>query len=277
MNTIFKAILAHMWQFRMSVPAAIAKLFNIDVAVAKQFLRELQRRGYIDSAMLTADSDYFYLLPRAAEQLDVESVLHGPLNGTPKVEAYGTLFFCCIAGPYRPLVLPEVFRQRLGRLYRPGPRINYYTEGRKLGYIRVDTRANSAGDCKRVIDRAARDIQKRSRRWLKDQKKWEVSPEFEDLVHSGRFVVTVLTAFPQKATRIVDELNRMTERHHQYRTSKKKRALGEFVEQNTFREFQKFEKRGQPPRLPPPVEVHAIPGLIDLMYPIPKPPKGGQE
>lgn len=270
MNRIQLEILAHILMFRMTVSSVVSKLHGIDdERLSQELLNDLKEQGWLGSAELTTGTNYFYLMPRAAEPLGLQSVSSGPINGTKKVEAYGTLYYCCMGEVYRPLIDAQTFRTRFKELYRPGLQINHYTEGRKLGYIRVDTQANTTGDTTRVIARCAQDIDKRRRRWLKDQKQSEVCSAFDDLLKTNRFHITLLVAFPQKAQRIETEVNYMRERYFQYQATKRAREKGEFVERNTFRQFQKFEKRDQPPRLPPPIEVHAIPGLIDVMFPKP--------
>lgn len=268
------AVLVHIRMFRMTTAKALGRVCSLSApADAEEVLEYLRRLGFIDRAMLVGEEQYYFLLPRAAEVLHVAQVLSGPVNGTPKLEAYATLSFCCLSSVYRPLIDTETLQKRFPTLYRTGVKINYYTEGAKFGHIRVDTKENTRGHPARTIDRCYKDISTRRRhkekgRTKKDDK-WIDCQPFIELHDSGRFVIAVLTAFPEKADRLRSELNRMTERHRQFRVSKRKREKGEFVNEDIYREYRKLDRRDQPPRLPPPVEVHVIPGLFDLMYPKP--------
>jgi hypothetical protein len=258
----------------MTIPQAVAKVFGVSVEQAVETLDKLSSQKLIKSALLTPTTEYFHLQPRAAEVLRVREVAATPFKGTAKISAYAMLHFCCLEETYRPRIRKDVWKTRFKRLFRPGPKINYYTEGRKLGYVRIDSQAlgvnpnaRISGDPFRVIESCWKDISKRQRQWMKNEKEWQEFDEFTALIESGHFVVTVITAFEERAKRIRARMRRMEEEHALHVLNVNAKRVGAKLDRERFKKYQKFERKGKPPRLPPPMEVHVIPDLFELMYP----------
>jgi hypothetical protein len=245
----------------------------LGVAEATKTLQKLSGQKFVKSGLLTPTTEYFYLQPKAAEVLRVGKVYGSPFKPLPKISAYGMLHFCCLEDTYRPKIPEAVWEKRFKNLYHGGPK-NYYTEGRKLGYVRIDTqalgvnpRAKISGDPFRVIETCWRDVNKRQGRWRQRQE----NEEFIALVESGQFVVTVLTAFEERAQRIRARIERMKEEYALHVLNVNANKVGARLSPERWKKFKKFERKGVPPRLPPPMEVHAIPDLFELMYPTTEP------
>ena len=267
---IVREVLEHTRTYRMTLPAAVAKLFGIETDIALELLETLHAAGMLAKAPLTPWQDYYYLQEKAAQVSTVQPEHCMPLVGESKVVAYAVLSFCCMSDVYRPRITAVQFRSRLEPLFRDGPKTNYYTEGKRLGYIRVETSHNSKGDSSRVIERCRKDIHQRCA-WKKGS-----SPQFQALVAAGNFTVTYLTAFQSKADRINQERNRIQERYNQYWSVKQVKLRqeetggGGFVERDMYkRVYLKYERQGRTPPPPPPMQAHAIAGLFDLIYPKP--------
>ena len=259
-------VLRHIQNYRITVPLALARLYEISVEQATEILTSLHTKRFVGSAELMPDEKYFFLQPLAAGQLGSPKKLDtGPVIATVKIQAYATLYFCCLAGDYKPKIPTNVFQTRFARLYRSGPKINYYTDGPNIGYIRVETAASLTGDVFRLIERCRRDINKRTSSSKKN------GSQFKELLEAGRFKVTVLTAFPQKAQRVQAECNRMTERYLQYMAHVDAKAAGfKRTPKHHFVEYNRWHHKNpdrKPPVPPPPMEIIAVPRLIDLIYP----------
>ncbi|TWU64523.1 hypothetical protein V7x_00670 [Crateriforma conspicua] len=276
-------ILRHIHTYRLTTSEIVANLFRLPLDDSNRILESLRAKGLVGSADLNGSDPYFFLQHKAAQVLRVEKVDAGPINGTAKVQAYASACFCCGGKRFRPLMDARVFRTSFPELYRPGAKINYYTEGAKLGLIRVDTRENTNGDVFRLIERAGRDVIRRTNPFKnKKERKQESLPEFRDLVKRGQFVVTVLTALEQKAERIRFELDQMQDRNRLYhlhrntsRNNTKARSREEAeAAKMVFEQWHKNDRGGRrrrAPAYPPPLEIEVVPGLLDVMFP--KPPQ----
>ncbi len=258
--------LQHIELYRLTVPEAVAKVFGISLAQAIEALEQLRTQRYINSVELMPGTEYFYLQPRAAEVLRVASVQGGPICGNAKVEAFATLYYCCLEGIYRPKISTDVFRTRFAELFRPGPKTLYCTEGSTLRLLRVETRDNTSGDVHRLLERASRDIQKRLR-----PKNQPQNQAFKELLDSNRFCVTVLTPFAAKAKLVQERVERVAERHYNYHKHVELIERGETrTPQAFFREYNSWHKKDDsrpPPPAAPPMEISVVPDLFDLMYP----------
>ncbi|MEN1681427.1 MAG: hypothetical protein AAGJ46_17745 [Planctomycetota bacterium] len=263
-------VLEHIRTYRLTTVDAVTKLFSFDDSrAAASLLKELRSANLVAEAELSPGQVYYHLLPQAAELLRLGQVEARPLAGVAKAEAYAKLHFCCLQEAYRPLIPADRFRSDFGSLYRPGPRISYYTAGQTLGYLRVETKGMT-GDPYRVLEYCRRDLAKRV------QWKGGRSKEFSDLVEAGRFVVTVLVAAEGRAERLRQEVDRARERSQLYNVraediKKHGDKYGGTWEPAfiAYKRWHRNDKEGKrkPPRMPPPMNVAVVPGLMDLIYP----------
>jgi len=266
----------------MTIPEAVANVFKVSRGQAVKALKRLERQGLLKTAQLTPKCDYYYLDRKAAEALQVAAVKGKPFFGTGKVVAYGMLHFCCLQDIYRPKISSKTWGERFEEEcgFRSHLKVCYYTEGRKLGYVRIDSQGlgvNAKGkisaDPFRVIESCWKDIEKREEQWLKNERKVKKFPEFIKLRESGDFVVTVLTAFEERARRIRARIHRMTEECSLHTLNAAAKAVGSTVgnlrqeDSRRKRLWKKFEQTGKEPRKPPRMEVVAIPDLFEVMYP----------
>lgn len=261
-------LLGHVAQYRLTTPAAIAKLYDLgDDVQALKILEGLRSHGYLDRALLRNGKPYFYLLPPGAEFLGAEGVKTGPVNGGQQAVAYAVLYFCCLDGAFRPKIPTKVFLSRFAPLYRPGPHIQYYTQGSRLGYLRVETRDTSAGDERRIIESCYRDVRNRTQ-----PKRTKPNRDFQSLINWGSFVVTLLVSQKHRVNRLNTEIEQMREccdYYHQYLFCRRRH---EKAPRQARLEYERWHRRDpqrkrKPPRLPPPMNIKFIPGLFGLIYP----------
>jgi hypothetical protein len=288
-NQLQQIVLEHIHTYGMTIPQAVANVFGLGVAEATETLQKLSGQKFVKSGLLTPTTEYFYLQPKAAEVLRVGKVYGRPFKPLPKISAYGMLHFCCLEDTYRPRIPEAVWETRFKNLYHGGPK-NYYTEGRKLGYVRIDShalgvnpRAKISGDPFRVIDTCWKDVDKRQGRYVnkwqgRSREQLQENEPFVALVESGQFVVMVLTAFEERAQRIRARIERMKEERALYISVRRDKEAGKFVEKELYHRYEKIRRakrrKGEPeqePRAAPPMEVHAIPDLFELMYPTTEP------
>lgn len=228
------AIVSHLANYRLSTKAALCRVLGVSESELSLAIETLKLRNLVGEAELCPGKRYFFLQLAASPERPKAA---GPVNGQNKVTAYATLQFCTMGDVYRPKIALDVFRARFPELYRDGPRVNFYTEGAKLGLIRVESVASVSGRVNRLIESVRREIEKRT------SPTNACGKAFTELHAEGRFVVAVLTATENRRRRIIQDLNRMRERWHQGKN-----------------------KPNSPPP-PPAMEVHVVPGLLELLFP----------
>ncbi|MEZ5940297.1 MAG: hypothetical protein R3C18_02820 [Planctomycetaceae bacterium] len=198
---MIEILLEHIARYRMTVPAAVATLPSTNgrgLAGAKLVLRECRQQSLVDSAPLHGRSRYWFLTASGANRCSVTVNRDGPLSETAKIRAFALLHFCCLSGQPRLRLTADDIRQNFPDLYRPGLPTGYYYDpahSGRLGLARVD--ASQGGRWDRVIETLRSDITDHLRQ-----------PSFKRLAEAGRFEITLLTVFPEKADRIRTALAR---------------------------------------------------------------------
>lgn len=193
------AVLKQIARYRLTVFAALRTepvWSDTGVRAIKHTLREAQRRGWIDSAPLHHQARYWSLTTAGANHIGVTTERSGPLSEAAKVRAYGVLVFCRLLERPRVRLTADEMGQFLPDVDRIGLPTGYYFDPRdngRLGLARVD--AGQRGRWDRIIESLRQDIDAH----------WQQAG-FRPLISAGRFELTVLTVFPQKARRIHDAL-----------------------------------------------------------------------
>ena len=193
-------VLQHIEQYKLTVGEAIKRLPSFHKSNEKlviRTLRKMERQSFIGSAELHKGLTYWFLQPRGCKQLRLVEHKHGPLSEMAKFRAYAILHFCCLTHQQRRRLTENDFQQRLPEFNRPGLPSTYYFDQSgqgRLGFIRVD--CAYAGRWDRIIQTIHEDVESHLRRlpWLQ-------------LINAGRFDYTLLTALPEKASRIRTSLN----------------------------------------------------------------------
>lgn len=195
-----RAVLSHIARYRLSIFAAIERLPEFaphGLRHVKGTLRDCRRLGLLGSAPLHRGATYWYVDARGAEQCGLPEERIGPLSEPAKLRALAILRFCCLSDRPRQRLTSEELTRTFKCLARPGLPSGYYFDpagAGRLGLIRVD--AGRRGRWDRVVQSLRDDMEDHMQQ-----------PGFRQLVQAGRFEITVLTVFRQKARRIYDSLS----------------------------------------------------------------------
>lgn len=195
------AVLDHIARYRLTVFPALQQLPVFSACGPRQIrdvLRECQRQSLISSAPLHHGARYWYLDALGAQVCDLAEERVGPLSEPAKIRALAMLRFCCLSDRPRRRLTAEELTTAFPVLARVGLPSGYYFDpvgtGR-LGLCRVD--AGRRGEWDRVVESVRQDIVQHLHR-----------PGFRQFVQAGRFEITVLTVFRQKARRLFESLAR---------------------------------------------------------------------
>ena len=236
-----RAILEHVVRYRLTTPAILAPtglLPDAGIDAARRTLERLTADGWLVAAELVPESAgqvCYQLTARAAEQLGHDAEFAEPLARDVRIESFAVATFCCCGDVFRQLFTKAEFREKFRELWFPGQPVRYYLEPvasatARLAFLKVDK--DGPGRWDRLIDSCARFLRQRI-------DATRVAPEhrarveaFARLVQRGQFQFTVLTALPEKQRAIELELERRT-------------LAKESV---------------------PPIRVHVVPGLFDVMF-----------
>lgn len=186
-------LLDHIARYRITTLQVISELpafRHKPQSSIKRTLQKLLRAGQLQRVPLFHNRNA-YCPPRTRHS---ES---GQLSESWKLRAYAMLLFCCQGTTSRERLTREELRKHFPTLYDPGRPMNYYIDhsgdSTRLGVLRVDVGGRGRWD--RILGKAREDV-------LKHQGMAGV----RDLITNGQFEVTVLTALPQKASRLCDTL-----------------------------------------------------------------------
>lgn len=241
-----RAVLEHVVRYRLTLPnilAATEILAEEGESSALSALRRLTQEGWLAAADLfpgyRADS-YYHISEKGAQFLGHDPVIAQPLKHDPRAEAFAIATFCCCQEPRHELLTKEEFKRKLAHLWFTGQPIRHYLDKGadgviRLVYLKVDTAG--AGRWDRLIDSCDRFLQQRMDKTRVRPEHRPKAEEYSKLVDEGRFKIAVLTAFPEKQRAIELELAR-------------RKQSGEQV---------------------PPIHVHVVPGLFEVLYPAPAP------
>ncbi len=199
-------LLQHLARYRLTVSAAVAKLpqFNdCSRQSVKQLLRACRQRSLLNSAPLHSRQRYWHMTELGAERCGLTTDRIGPLSETAKIRAFALLHFCCLSDRLRHRLTAADITRSFPELHRPGLPTGYYfdpADAGQIGLARVD--AGNHGRWDRVIETLRADIADHIRQ-----------PSFRRIVHAGRFEITLLTVFPEKAKRIAAALAQYRDVH----------------------------------------------------------------
>lgn len=193
------SVLQQIARYRLAVFASLrteAALVDAGPRTIKYVLRDAQQRGWITSAKLHHQARYWRLTAAGAAEIGVALPRSEPLSEPAKLRAYALLAFCRLSDRPRVRLTAEELARYFPDLVRAGLPTGYYLapQGQScLGLARVD--AGQRGRWDRIVESLREDIESH----------WQQSG-FRTLISAGRFELTVLTVFPQKARRIQEAL-----------------------------------------------------------------------
>ncbi len=189
--------LSHVARYRLTMPAVLSRLRQFSTAKPREMetlLNSLTDRSLVAAAPLVQRQRYWHLTALGARRCGVPENYSGPLSEPAKIKAYAVLQFCCLGDRPRHLLTGAELGQHFPNLQRPGLPAGYYFDPHgagSLGLIRVD--AGHTGRWDRVIQSVREDISSHCNQ-----------AGFRKLAQAGRFEITVLTTFIQKAQRLTD-------------------------------------------------------------------------
>ncbi len=201
-------ILDHVGRYRLSTSAVIDQLpefRNQGRRELRHELHQLSAADYLGAAPLFRNQRYYFLGPanrrRAPGQNGNEDGA-GPLSELAKIRNYAMLSFCCLGKHRRQRLTSEELQRHLPGLVRPGLPLNYYLDRAaaeaRLGFLRVDTGGRGRWD--RILEKARADMKTH----------WGTR-ELRGFIERGLFEITIITALPQKATRLREALDSWTD------------------------------------------------------------------
>jgi hypothetical protein len=198
-NETVNTVLEHIARYRLTIFPVLQRLPIFAACKpkqVKQVLRECQRRSLISVATLHHTVRYWYLDALGAQRFGDDEERIGPLSEPAKIRALAMIRFCCLAESPRHRLQDSELAQGFPDLYRPGLPNGYYFDpaaSGRLGLLRID--AGRRGRWDRVIHSIRKDIAEHLDR-----------PAFRRIIQAGRFEITVITTFRQKARRIYESL-----------------------------------------------------------------------
>lgn len=208
LSEIGNAILDHVARYRMSTPSIVGQLPETKTRSRRHVhheLRQLCRSRYLGAGPLFRNRRYYFLAAASRLRPNVEDANGhriGPLSEIAKIRNYAMLSFCCSSKHRRRRLTADDFEQHFPDMYRPGLPLNYYidagTSQPRLGFLRVDTGGRGRWD--RILEKARADIEAH---WIR--------PEIRPFIERGLFEITVVTALPQKASRLTQALDDCTD------------------------------------------------------------------
>jgi len=196
-----EAVLEHVARYRLTVFAALHRLpifRDRHAAEIKRTLRECRRQFLLETAPLHFAARYWHLTQDGASQCKLAVGHAGPLSEAAKIRAFAVLSFSCLSNRLRHRLTDADIEQNFPSLHRPGMPTGYYFEPgdiARLGLVRVD--AGNRGRWDRIVESIRDDIDHHFRH-----------SGFRKLIGAGRFEITVLTVFKQKARRITESIVR---------------------------------------------------------------------
>jgi len=239
-----RSVLQHVARYRLTTPEILAPtglLPNTERRTAERVLKRLAQEEWLVASDLIPEAPApertcYQLTPRAAEQIGQTAEFAAPLARETRIECWAIATFCCGGDVFRQLFTKQEFQQKFQQLWFPGQPVRYYLEPdptgpARLAFLKVD--ADGAGRWDRLIDSCARFLRQRTDF---DHVAAEQRPQvaaFRQLVQKDQFQFTVLTALPEKQRAIELELERRI-------------AAGDSV---------------------PPLKVHVVSGLFELLFP----------
>lgn len=194
-----RAILQHLARYRLGLFPTFRLLPEMSGCPPRE-LRDLlcqcEQQRLVATARLHHRAKYWHLESLGAQYCQLPERRSGPLSEPAKIRALAMLRFCCLSNRPRHLLTADQLAAGLPALAHVGLPHGYYFDpagAGRLGLARVDAARRGRWD--RILESLRNDIDDHAAR-----------PGFGPLVRAGRFEITVLTVFPQKAKRIQDSL-----------------------------------------------------------------------
>lgn len=198
-DAVVQTVLRQIARYRLTVFTALQSeplLKHVGVRAIKRALQETQRRGLIEASPLHHHARCWQLTSMGAAHCGLSAARSRPLSEAAKLRAYGLLAFCRLLDRPRVRLTAEEINQHFPEIDRTGLPAGYYLDPFQngcLGLARVD--AGYRGRWDRIVESVRCDIEAH----------WQ-QPGFRPLIATGRFELTVLTVFTQKARRIQETL-----------------------------------------------------------------------
>ena len=198
-DELVKPLLDHLARYRLTVFPVLQQLPLFSLCGPRQIkdlLRQCQRQSLIGSAPLHHGARYWYLDAVGAHACGLPEERIGPLSEWAKIRAMAMLRFCCLSDRPRQRLCDHDLATAFPVLYRPGLPNGYYFDaaaGGRLGLARLDVGRRGRWD--RIVQSVREDIDSHLRQ-----------PGFRQVILAGRFEISVLTVFRQKAGRIYESL-----------------------------------------------------------------------
>ncbi|MBA3313067.1 MAG: hypothetical protein H0T47_07235 [Planctomycetaceae bacterium] len=193
------ALLHHLARYRLSVMTAVERLpefVSWRTRRIKAVLRTCERQSLIRASWLHQGVRCWCLAPAGAAHCGLPAERSGKLSESAKLRAFSLLQFCCLGSePRRRLSTAELIHA-FPHLPSTGLPNGYYFDpagAGQLGLARLD--AHRQGRWDRSLQALREDI---DRHWQQ--------PDFRRLIQAGRFEITLLTVFPEKASRLTAAL-----------------------------------------------------------------------
>ncbi|MEX2186048.1 MAG: hypothetical protein WD875_04605 [Pirellulales bacterium] len=196
-----RQILDHVHRYRLTTREFLQRAFIADGGdgAVNKVIQRLVADGWLRECRLDNGLTYFVLGGQGREAVGAASASGRPFTEQSFPVAYGFLAFCLGQGVRR--LTSGEFQQAFPDLYRPRMKTGgYYVDARqsphRLGTVLLD-RGNPP---KRILHKLDRLVAQHYR-----------TPTFVELILSGRFCVTIITAWPVKK-RLLDSAVKLTVR-----------------------------------------------------------------
>lgn len=188
-------VLEHIHRFRITTPQVLAKLFYPAEAIedVRYHYRELRRAGCVGVGQLYGHQPYYYLTHHAALDYFNERDA-GPLDEQRLIDAYAVVAFCCLGATLRQRLTLREFTHDFPDLLKPFPPSHGY-------YVDIDDAKTRLGLVK--VDRAF-NYQRSGLHLDRIVKERIKHPAWKRVIEHDDFVVTFVTAWPDKAKRIAE-------------------------------------------------------------------------
>ena len=196
---IVAAIVDHLGRYRLSIFSVLTRLpvfTGQGPRQTKHILAECCRRMILNSAPIHGWAKYWYLDEGGVSHMTTLDARTGPLSEPAMLRALAILRFCCLSESPRHRLLAVELANKFPDVARPGLPDSYYFDPHgygHIGLIRIDIGRKGRWD--RIVQSVRSDIGTHLR-----------NAGFRRLIQSGRFEITILTLFRQKAQRLREAL-----------------------------------------------------------------------
>lgn len=188
------AILKLTWRYRLCLIEVYHRLLfsGLTPKAVERVVTRLMKEEFLQSFPLFGSKRYYTLTPIGARVLGVsEKWLERPMGPQALIQNMSILSACCLGDTPRERMTAEEFAERFPKLLAKGLGSSRYhldkDEGRGLVRLALFL-PDFQSDSRRLVRKVRREFDRRMKH-----------PEWNRLIRSGLFLVTLLTAFPNKA------------------------------------------------------------------------------